>query len=213
MKKLLFIFLIASLLILLFVPSVWNWFAGFWPGANEGTSQLLVKSIAGDYTVYVDNKKVGEVTNDDSKLFPKLSAGEKTIKLVRNSKTSDLYFTLEKKLNFLSASQVEITWSAGPTLESSEGVIKSFDQISRNNGAELNIVTYPTSATVTMNDSPIEKNSIITTTDTLKLKVSDDDKTYDPKDLEIRLVDGTTKTVPNNIRLNLEFYLYKRPIE
>jgi len=211
MKKLLFIILAGSLIILIFIPLVWNWISDF-TNTSESIeySQLQFTSIEGDYLVFVDDRQVGRVENKNTKVFAKIESGERVIKIVRSSNQENLYFILERKINFSPRTQTEIVWSSGPTLESSEGVIKYFGSSSSPTGTRVILTTFPTFAKVKLNEREIGREFIVDNIETNKLIVSAGEN-YNSRELELRLKDDSTNTPPKNTSLNIEVYLYKRP--
>lgn len=211
MKKILLVILAVCLVIITVTPLFLDWIYKFAiKTRNIEFSQLQFTSIEGDYLIFIDGRKIGKVENKNTKVFPKIESGERVIKISRSSKDGNLYFTLERKVNFYPRTQTEIIWSAGPTLESSEGVIKYFGLSSNPEGTRVVVHTFPSFAKVLLNDLEIGKEFIIDNVATNKIFVYAGDS-YHPKEIEIRLKDNSTNTVPVNISLNIDVYLYRKP--
>lgn len=212
MKKVLFLILAVVLVFVLSLPFFWQQIYNLFPNEGNGdTSQLLFKSADGSYTIYIENREVGKVKSKEEKLFPKLESGRKELKIVRDTEFADSYFTLTRTIDFMPATQIEIEWNSGPTLESSEGTIKYFSKINKPSGAEVLIEPFPTDSKVEFNSISEPGNKLsVTSSDTYKVKVSNRDG-FSTKEFDLRLVDDITNSVPKNIRLVVEVYLYKKP--
>lgn len=202
------------LLALAFLP-VWDKiYSAFEPkGRQGGTSELSFQSIAGNYSVFLDNKLLGEVEDGKSKDFVKVEPGRHLVKIVRKSDVTNFYHVLERNLDFLPATSVEIAWEAGPTLESSSGTIKYFTQIVNPKGAELYILTFPNDSEVEFDSRKSEGNLFeINDTATHSVKVSNGEG-FESKETSVNLTDENTKKILTDLRLVLEVYLYKQPFK
>jgi hypothetical protein len=213
-KAALFICIVVVLGLVSFLP-VWNWIYGVFEdrGRQGNVSQLSVKSLRGDYEVYIDGESIGKVLDKQQNEFPKIKPGRHTIKLVRQAQNPDFYYVLERPVDFLPSSQVEITWEAGPTLESSTGTVKYFTSIVKPEGAEVYILTFPQSAAVEFDNRRSEANTFeILDTNNHTLKVSNGSG-FTTQTMDINLTDEGSKKVLTNLKLVIEVYLYKQPFK
>jgi hypothetical protein len=213
-KAALFIVIVVVLGLVSFLP-VWSWiYSGFEDRGRQGNfSQLSVTSVNGDYTVYVDNELVGKVADKKQNDFSKISPGRHTVKLVRDSGVQGFFYALERPLEFLPSSQVDISWEAGPTLESSAGTVKYFTSIVKPDGAEVYVLTFPQSATVEFDSKKSEANVFeIQDTKTHTIKVSNGSG-FAAQTVDINLTDDGSKKLLTNLKLVVEVYLYKQPFK
>ncbi len=212
MKRLIIVIIFCVLFIILLSPAFWTWVYNGSITQTKGVSLLKFVSIAGDYNIFIDNDFLGMVQSKKEKVFTGINPGKRTLKVQRVSELEDFYFTFSREVDFMPFTQVELEWEAGPTLESSNGVLKYFTESSKLNTTELVIDTFPIDCTVYINDQ-IVQNKIIEIVNPVEhnVRVSHTSR-YVQKDFSILLLDPNTNEVPKNIRLNIEVYLYKRPI-
>lgn len=174
-------------------------------------SQLNFRSLDGEYTVYIDNEDKGKVKDKEQRDFTQIKPGLRSIKLIRTSSIKDFFYTLERSIYFLPSSQVEISWEAGPTLESSTGVIKYFTEIAKQ-GSEVYIQAFPKNANVEFDSRKTEGNIFeVFDTNTHTVKVANGEG-FDPQSFQVNLTDESTKKNLTGLRLVIEVYLYKRPV-
>lgn len=174
---------------------------------------MSFKSIDGQYDIFIDGEKKGVVEAGAQEDFVQISPGKHVIKVVRQTSSPDFYYTLERNIEFLPSAQVEITWEAGPTLESSAGIIKYFTEISKHNGANVYIQTFPQNATVEFDSRKSEGNTFeIFDTATHTIKITNGDG-FDTQSLSVNLTDVSTQKVLSNLQLVIEVYLYKQPFK
>jgi hypothetical protein len=174
-------------------------------------SQLLVKSLRGDYEIYVDNVLKGEVKSKESKELAQIQPGDRLLKLVRKSDINGFFYTLEKIINFMPSSQVEVEWESGPNLESSSGVIKYFKEIIKPDGVQVYILPFPVNASILLDEKKVSGNTF-DIYDTLdhSVKISNGDG-FENKIISFNLSNQMTMKTLTNLRLNIEVYLYKQP--
>ncbi|GIW57060.1 MAG: hypothetical protein KatS3mg083_005 [Candidatus Dojkabacteria bacterium] len=212
MKRLIIVIIFCVLLIILLSPAFWTWVYKGSITQAEGVSLLKFVSIAGDYNIFIDNDFLGKVQNKQEKVFTGIKPGKRILKVHRVSDFEDFYFTFSREVNFMPFTQVELEWEAGPTLESSNGVLKYFTESSKLDTTELVIDTFPADCIVYINDQIVQNRFIEITEPTEQyIRVSHTDR-YVQKDFKILLINPNTNEIPKNIRLNIEVYLYKRPI-
>lgn len=213
--------LFSALLIVIVLISIA--FLGFWnnlysrfddiPDNNSQNSSLLVRSIAGVYDVYFDGKKIGEVNEGEEKEFYKLNSGNRSVKLVRKTDATEFFFVLERTLFFRPASKVVIEWEAGPSLESSEGVIRYFTDVYSPDGAIVAVQPFPSIANVTF-DGRSEADNVFEVRDVANhiIKVSNGDGFKIQNNITLTLEDPSNEdSVLKNVKLVIEVYLYKYP--
>lgn len=206
MRRVIIIIVTISLIVLLSLPPVWQYIYDLFPSTPTETAQLNFKSLFGQYNVFIDGKKIGEVKDKESQVFTKIESGERIVRVSRSSDISGFYYVLEKTINFLPNTQVDIEWESGPTIEASNGIIRYFTQINNDSGTELSIIPFPSNAKVEINSTSVENNRIlITKTDGVKVIVSSGD-IYEIKEFEVKY-----SSVRKNVRNTVEVYLYKKP--
>jgi hypothetical protein len=213
-KAALFLGICAILVLLAFTP-FWGYIYQFFQakGLQGNYSQLHFQSSKGDYQVFIDNELKGEVADKQKKDIPQVKPGSRTIKIVRKSELSDFFYVLEKTIEFIPSSQVEIEWEAGPTLESSTGTIKYFNEIIKPDGAEVYIRPFPNNAIVQFDSKTTEGNTFDvfdTKNHTIKVSMDEDSESITSK---INVTDESTNKVLKNLKLVIEVYLYKMPFE
>jgi hypothetical protein len=211
MKNFFFIAIVVVLIIVLTGSGFWNWvYSIFKVNERSGTSLLHMKSLSGVYQIYIDGNKVGEVGNQEDKTFSQIAPGSRDVKIVREN-NEDLYFVLNRSISFLSSAQVELEWEAGPTLESSEGLLKYFSPIPKPGGAEIQVIAFPSNSDIAFNEQVLPNNTAsVTTVQDYKIKVKNTDG-FTPKEFDIKLRDDNSGNVPKDVRLVAEVYLYKKP--
>jgi hypothetical protein len=215
MKKAALVFVICIVLIALAFLPVWDWIYSLLrtPNRDGSFSQLHFKSLAGDYDIYIDGEKLGTVKSGEIGDFTKIALGNRNVKIIRSSSNPDFYYILERNLVFIASAQVEIEWEAGPTLESSSGVVKYFTEVSKPEGAELYVLPFPNNATVEFDMKRSENNSFeILDVNPHSIKVSLD-KGFESQTLSVNMTDTNNQKVLRNLKLVIEVYLYKVPIE
>ncbi|MCX8035021.1 MAG: hypothetical protein N3A71_01910 [Candidatus Dojkabacteria bacterium] len=152
MKNLIYIILVISVLIISFIvyafitPSVIQ--------TEEKFGQINFKSLSGEYDLYWNNQYIGSVNEGENKTFFKLRAGTFALKVIRKSPIKDFFYEFNKNLTLLPNSEMVMEWEAGPTIESSSGVLKYFVQSAKPN---IIINTYPNEASVYLDDQLVDK--------------------------------------------------------
>lgn len=211
MKNIFIVITAIVIFVILSSPSFWNWIYQNGRIEKKGFSQLKFSSIAGDYEIFIDDKLLGDVRDKEEKLFVRIEQGERVLKIVRKSDIKNFYYTLIRQINFMPSAQVELKWEAGPTLESSNGILKYFVNVVNPNGAELLIEPFPADSIIKINTEKIDKKLIeVRDTNQMIINVSHGEK-FIPQEFVILLRDENTNTVPKNVRLIVEVYLYKKP--
>ena len=129
----------------------------------EKSSGLAVSSFAGEMEVYVDGKLEGTATPSVSLFLPKVTPGERLIKLVRKSEISQAFYSYSKLLPLVEGSEVQIAYELGPTQDFSGGhVIRAAG--SRNNdtsNVRLSVSTAVTDVEVYLDDAYIGLTPIV----------------------------------------------------
>lgn len=213
-KAALFVGIVLVLGLISFLP-VWNWVYGIFEdrGRQGNFSQLNVKSIRGDYDVYVDGDLVGKVNDKEENNFTKIKPGRHVVKLIRKSEVQDFFYTLERPVEFLPSTQVDINWESGPTLESSSGTVKYFSQIIKPTGSEVYLLTFPQSADLEFDSKKSDQNVFeILDSKQHTIKVSNGNG-FETQRINVNLSDESTKKVLINLKLVIEVYLYKQPFK
>lgn len=204
-KKAIFYIIAILLVVLLSLPQFWT-FVNQNLNTSTQTSQLKFKSLFGKYTISLDGKSLGFVDDKQTQSFSQISPGERNVKISRNSSASGFYFDFEKKINFYPGTEVTIEWEAGPTLESSNGIIRYFNESSNQNGTEVQIFSFPPDALVEIDSKLVESKKInITDTSSHKVLVKSSGE-YENKEFDISF-----NTVKSNLKHSVEVYLYKKP--
>ena len=114
---------IVLLLIVLILIGIWspwhNWdfsFLSMIGIENDNSySTLKVKSLSGSIDIYIDDKLEGSVVADES--FAEINTikeGMHLVKLKRQSENGDIYFELNKEINFISGVEVVMAYDLGP---------------------------------------------------------------------------------------------------
>lgn len=213
-KAALFILLVVVLGLLSFLP-IWNWIYGIFEdkGREGNISQLSVKSLRGEYNIYLDGSLLGKIDNQQQNEFVRITPGRHTVRLERISDVVDFYYVLERPVDFLPSTQVEIEWEAGPTLESSSGTIKYFTEIIKPEGAEVYVLTFPQSATVEFDSKKTDAHTFeVLDTNTHTLKVSNGSG-FASQSIDVNMKDDSSTKVLTNLKLVIEVYLYKQPFK
>jgi hypothetical protein len=213
-KAALFLAMVVLLGLVAFLPA-WNWFySAFEDRGRQGNfSQLSFTSTTGEYEIYIDGQSQGTVSNKEQKDFAKIKPGSHVVKITRKSDIADFYYVLERPIEFLPSSLVEIVWEAGPTLESSSGTVKYFTQAVKPNGSEVYVLTIPQSATVEFDSRKSDSNVfeiLDTKTHTLKIE---NGTGFESQTIQVNMNDEATKSVLSDLRLVIEVYLYKQPFK
>jgi len=126
MRKFFWITIIAVALVALAFISPWRQirfdFAGlFGLQQQEKTSGLVVSSFAGKINVYIDGKLEGNATSDTPLVLPKVTPGDRLLKLERETTVPLAYMTYSKLVAFLPGSEAQISYELGPSPEFSGG--------------------------------------------------------------------------------------------
>lgn len=180
-------------------------------GSKETTSQLNFKSINGEYKIYINDTEIGEVQDGLQNIFPLIEPGENTLKVVRQSDVEDFFYVLERRINFISGSEVKVEWEAGPSLSSSSGVIQYYKEINSNDGTRVLVSPFPKDSKVEFNSRTAQDNLVLVTSiEDQNIKVSNDNG-FENKELTVNLQDGDSEQVLNNLQLVIEVFLYRQP--
>lgn len=180
-------------------------------GKQGNYSQFNFKSIRGTYEIFIDNTLKETVEEGKSKEIILIEPGIRQVKVVRKSEIKDFFHQFERNISFLPNAAVEMEWDAGPTLESSSGVLKYFTKIVKQNGSEVFVSTFPDNAKVEF-DSRRNNNNVFEVLDTAThtIRVSGNEG-FDSKFVELNLTNESTKRVLTNLKLIIEVFLYKQP--
>lgn len=152
MKNLIYVILIIFVLIISFIiyafvtPSVLQ--------VEEKFGQINFRSLSGEYDLYWNNQYIGSVNEGENKTFFKLKSGTFPFKVIRKSPLKDFFYEFNKNLTLLPNSEIVMEWEAGPTIESSSGVLKYFVESTKPN---IIINTYPNEASVYLDEQLVEK--------------------------------------------------------
>lgn len=212
MKKALIVISAIILTVALLSPAFWDLVSPNNDEDEKGFGQLKVQSLAGEYEVYVDKNLIGSVEDKGEKVFTRISAGKREVEIVRKSSVDNFYFKLIRQIDFLPSTQVELNWEAGPSMESSSGILKYFTRVTNPGGSELLVIPFPADSEILINSSKPERNLIdITDIGERKVLVKNSEQ-FIPNEFTVFLKDESNNTVPKNIRLIVEVYLYKKPI-
>ncbi len=199
-------YIVAFVIIIVFsLPQTWNVIYSYLP-TNTQVSQLNFKSLFGDYSISIDGIETGIVNDKQSRIFTKIHSGERLVKIRRISEINDFYYLFEKKINFYSGTEVDIEWESGPSIDSSNGIIKYFREAKNSQGTELNFITFPSNSTVEINDNVNELKKLqLNDSQTYKVKVKNNES-YETRDFQIKL-----NTAQKNLSHTIEIYLYRKP--
>lgn len=212
MKKALIVIFAIILTVALLSPAFWDLVSPSNAEDEKGFGQLKVQSFAGEYEVYVDKNLIGSVEDKGEKVFTRISSGKREVAIVRKSSVDNFYFKLIREIDFLPSTQVELNWEAGPSMESSSGILKYFTRVINPGGSELLVIPFPADSEILINSSKPERNLIdITDIGERKVLVKNSEQ-FIPNEFTVFLKDESNNTVPKNIRLIVEVYLYKKPI-
>lgn len=215
MKKAALLLSICLILVFFTLTPVWRYiYKAFEVKGLQGNySQLQFESLRGVYEISIDDEVKGEVSDKQKKEFPQIKPGMRKIKIVRKSDVPDFFYTMERTFEFIPSSQLEISWDAGPTLESSSGSIKYFTQIVKPTGSEVFIRTFPNNATVEFDSKKSNENVYeVFDTATHYVRVSNGDG-FEDYFTKINLTNEGTNKVLTNLKLVIEVYLYKEPFD
>jgi hypothetical protein len=206
MKKFIFYIVAVILIILLSLP--WTWQSIYRTfGNSSANAQLHVRSLFGDYEVYIDNNLIGQVKDKEIKLFPQIQSGKREIKLVRIAEENDFFHIFTREIDFLPNSRVTIEWESGPTLESSNGMLRYFSPSRSPDGTQIVVIPFPPNAKVYFDGTESAfRQIIVSETKSINIKV-ESDEIYESQDIEIEL-----STIEKNIKHTVEIYLYRKPV-
>lgn len=180
---------------------------------DKQSSELMFTSLYGEYNIFIDNKLIGYINNGDSKIFYSILPGIRNIRVERiNLNNQNFYFTLNRDIIFEPSTRVEIKWEAGPTLETSRGIIKYFIKKFSPKGIELIIKPFWPNTYVLYNSELLkEQTLIIEYPQLLKFSVVGKNNDFESLDIEL-IIQDEFEQVPKNLQLIVEVYLYKNPI-
>ena len=201
---------VAVILIGLAATPAWDYVYSLINGETKGIAQLRVYAPDSTLAVYIDDEFVGR-TSEGMLLLSDVSAEEHEIRLEREASTPGFYAPFERELVFMESAEVEIQWLAGPTPETSEGVLKYFRQRPEAESAlRVFFVVYPDGATVKMDDAEVDKAALsVAITDVFKHEISVEKEGYESKEFT---VDAGLFGEVNNADLVVEVYLYQSPV-
>ena len=121
---------------------------------NDGNLMLLPQKQAGlivafdagqTGSVFLNGERLNESTVLTDANFTNLRPGEYSVRLVPDD--PQLY-TYEKSIRLLSGSSVTITWSFGPTFDTSSGEITMLEKLSNSQQSDLTVIATPENAIV-----------------------------------------------------------------
>jgi|GEM_PF-6453020 len=202
---------VAVVLIGLLVTPVWDSLYTLVAGNETGIAQLRVESPDSTVFVYIDNELIGE-TQDGMLLISDVTAEVHAIRLEREASLQGFYEPLERELTFMEGTEVEIEWLAGPTAESSEGVLKYFRQRpAAETALRVFFIVYPDTAKVEMDGNNIDP-------DTLSIEIDDVFRhdivvSKDGFEAKAFTIDAGLFGSVDNADLVVEVYLYQSPVE
>lgn len=203
MKKVIFYIILIISILILSSATFWNFIGGI--GNNSKNALLNFKSLFGNYNIYIDEELKAEVLDKQSTTISQITSGNHNLRIERISNSGKIYHIFEKKIKFYPNSQVQVEWESGPTLESSNGIIKYFTDGYSTTGTELDVIVFPLDAEVRINDEIISNPSIlIKDEDMVNIKISKE--FYESKELDLQL-----SAVQDGTKHIVEVYLYKIP--
>lgn len=187
---------------------VYKWFVP----ETTAVAQLRVSSPDSTLLIYIDDEYVGE-TSDGTLIIPDVSAQRHTLKLIRDSSNETFYAPFERELTFMEGSEVEIEWLSGPTLSTSQGVIRYFrERPEADSAPRVFFVVYPDDANVMMDNLTVDPEALsaeIPTGSGSEHTISVSKEGYETSEFVINTgLFGTRRDAD----LVIEVYLYQPPI-
>lgn len=211
-------FLGIIILICLGVIAIYVIYWEFWStekykiSSGQGLAQLSFTSLYGDYLIFIDGNLIDQVASKESKQFESIPSGRRNVKITRKSSVQNLYYTLERYIMFETGTQVEIKWEAGPTLESSRGIIKYFRETYSPDGIEVYVQPIWPNSIVYLNSTQLHNNyAKIKNPGVLRFRVVNGDM-FDPLEFEISIENESQGNI-KNLAMIIEVFLYKKPIK
>lgn len=216
---------IVLLLIVLILIGIWspwhNWdfsFLSMIGIENDNSySTLKVKSLSGSLDIYIDDKLEGSVVADES--FAEINTikeGMHLVKLKRQSENGDIYFELNKEINFISGVEVVMAYDLGPSEAFSEGhILYTSKNYKKNQNPVVNIISSPEDVNVFIDDEQIGTTPI----SELELDLSRQHKIrfektgYDSLEFMILPEDQESRDKLKDLTINLEVNLFLQPVK
>lgn len=182
-------------------------------------SQFTIESISGDYDIFIDDKNVQSVRDKTFKTIPNIEPGLREIKLKRTveGKVEDFFYVFEREIFFLPGFEVKFSWDAGPSLDSSTGVLQYFKDHIGNKGVELFLLTTPKIDTlVSINDNQKKENLNnynLATNKITNILIEPVEKGFEAAQVKIDLSQSfsSASKLNSNLQLIVEVFLYKQP--
>ncbi len=222
MKNLGRIVLLLIVLVLIGIWSPWNsWDFSFLSliGIDKDStySTLKVKSLSGSIDIYVDEKLEGNVVDDES--FAEINTikeGMHLIKLQRKSEAGNVYFELNKEINFISGVEVVMAYDLGPSEAFTEGhILYASKNFKKNENPILNVISAPIEVNVFIDDEQIGTTPL----NELELDISRQHKIrfekdgYDSLEFMILPEDQESRDKLKDLTINLEVNLFLQPVK
>lgn len=181
------------------------------PQSSEN-SQLRINSPDSVLRVYIDDEHVGE-TYDGTLVVPGVEAKRHVVRLERDSATDDFYVPFERELVFMEGAEIEIDWLAGPTLSTSQGVLKYFRQRpSLNVEPRVFFVVYPEGANVSIDGLEVDSSTLSANLSALSEFSHEITVEKDGYETSTFTVNTEELSQRDDVDLVIEVYLYLPPI-
>jgi hypothetical protein len=222
MKKVIWSIIIVIVLLLLAVWSPWNNLSFSWKELlglerTDISAGLIVYSLGGNMTIYIDQEPMGEVNLANSPVtIDGIEPGEHTVELVRDGSDSESYEKFIKKINFEDSISAILGYELGPTGDFSTGYV--FYALSKNSLSEdalLSINSDPDGAKVFVNGvleghSPLQDvNAQLTQKQTIKIESLG----YETLEFDIFPENQADRDKLKGYNLVIEANLFKIPID
>jgi len=173
-------------------------------------SQLRVNTPENISIVYIDGKIKGE-TKEGTLLVTGITPGKHSIRIERKSSIPGFYIPFEKEVNFEDGVEIEIQWVAGPTTESSEGVLKYFKrQAIPTDFTTVNFIVYPPDAQISWDGKVLESGSYqISVVDDKNHELLISSEGFETKKVNLKVENAIRE---RHLDVVVEVYLYRIPV-
>ena len=191
-----------------FLPT-WDWFFNFFKDRDSTISQLLVTTPKSTAKIYIDDQVRGTTQTDKEFAITGISKGSHKIKIARISDPSGFYQDFEKTLDFIPGTAVQVVWSAGPSTESSSGIIKYFKKQIASSTPQVKVYPYPADSAINFDDAKSDSSIVLNDTKKHTMKISKEK--YISQEVPIQMTDSNG-TLIKDYDLVVEVYLYQVPV-
>lgn len=201
---------VAILLIGLTATSAWDYLYSLLGTESSGRSQLRVYAPDSTLSVYIDGEFKGR-TSDGMLLLSDVPAQKHSIKLEREASVAGFYVPFERDLVFMEGTEVEIRWMAGPTVETSEGIVRYFrERPAVDSALRVFFVTYPAGASVKYDSTDIDPSALsVEIDDGLRHEITVEKTGFESA---VFTIDAGQIGDVSNADLVIEVYLYQAPV-